>query len=126
LHVGKDQARSVQYQQSDKKKVFDGERGGCLNITHILKTYFSHLVACICGMDDMQESEANHFHPFSLSITPFTLKMPTKHTTKLVELHLDDIRRVVLLNISLFPIAMSVCGLRKPQLKATRQSYNAH
>ena len=63
--------------------------------------------------------------PFSLSITPFTLKMLTKHT-KLVELHLDDIRRVVLLNISLFPIAMSACGLRKPQLKATRQSYNAH
>ena len=63
--------------------------------------------------------------PFSLSITPFTLKMLTKHT-KLVELHLDDIRRVVLLNISLFPIAMSACGLRKPQLKATRQSYNPH
>jgi hypothetical protein len=69
-------------------------------------------------MDDMQESEANHFHPFSLSITPFTLKMPTKHTTKLVELHLDDIRRVVLLNISLFPIAMSACGLRKTATKS--------
>lgn len=44
--------------------------GGCLNITHIiLRTYFLRLVAYVCCMDDMQESEANHFHfPSHLSL----------------------------------------------------------
>ena len=45
-------------------------KGGCLNITHIiLRTYFLRLVAYVCCMDDMQESEANHFHfPSHLSL----------------------------------------------------------
>ena len=44
-------------------------KGGCLNFTHIiLRTYLLRLVAYVCCMDDMQESEANHFHfPLHLS-----------------------------------------------------------